>query len=69
MDEMVELQVANLIYHVWQEKATFIHKYVISGTIEERIMKVRGKAGKENTGFKKEGEVLGWSEISLLFER
>ena len=70
MNESVEEQAINRIHRIGQTLPTFVHRYIIEATIEERIMAVRseqGRPGIEN-GFSKDGELLDWREMALLFD-
>lgn len=57
-----ELQAVNRIHRVGQVRATFVHKYVLQGTIEERIVAVQ--EGSLRSGNRSGGAGSGSSSTS-----
>lgn len=69
-----ELQAVNRISRLGQQKRTYVHKYVISNTIEERIVLVQNHTGEDvrgvyspNKGHRQRGDDDLLSESDLRF--
>lgn len=72
LNQSVELQAINRIHRIGQTRQTFVHRYIIAGSIEEKIMSVRGVEGASqdapSASFGREGELLKWEDMARLVD-
>ncbi|KAF2069113.1 hypothetical protein CYY_009566 [Polysphondylium violaceum] len=72
LNPAVELQAINRVHRFGQEKETFIHRFIIKNTIEEKVVQMNKRKEKELLGWKlpsnKDNNILSKDDIEFLID-
>jgi len=72
LNPAVEAQAINRVHRFGQEKQTFIHRFIIKNTIEEKVVQMNKRKEKELLGWKlpskKDNDILSKDDIEFLLD-